>query len=53
MVEANRDQPDEKAIMFRIGLHVGDVIIEGNDIYGDDVNVAARLEAEAPVPTRN
>jgi TolB-like protein/class 3 adenylate cyclase len=48
MIEANRDQPDEKAIVFRIGLHLGDVIFEGNDIYGDDVNVAARLEAEAP-----
>jgi adenylate cyclase len=48
MVEANRDQPDDKAIVFRIGLHLGDVIIEGDDIYGDDVNVAARLEAEAP-----
>ena len=48
MVEANRDQPEEKAIMFRIGLHLGDVIVKGDDIYGDDVNVAARLEAEAP-----
>ena len=48
MVEANRDQPDDKAIVFRIGLHLGDVIVEGDDIYGDDVNVAARLEAEAP-----
>ena len=48
MVEANRDQPDEKAIVFRIGLHLGDVIVDGDDIYGDDVNVAARLEAEAP-----
>jgi adenylate cyclase len=48
MVEANRDQPEEKAILFRVGLHLGDVIIEGDDIYGDDVNVAARLEAEAP-----
>jgi TolB-like protein/class 3 adenylate cyclase/Tfp pilus assembly protein PilF len=48
MVEANRDQPDDKAIEFRIGLHLGDVIVEGDDIYGDDVNVAARLEAEAP-----
>ena len=34
--------------MFRIGLHLGDVIVEGDDIYGDDVNVAARLETEAP-----
>jgi len=48
MIEANRDQPEDKAIVFRIGLHLGDVIAEGNDIYGDDVNVAARLEAEAP-----
>src|SRR5262245_50077483 len=48
MVEANRDQPDDKAIVFRIGLHLGDVIVEGDDIYGDDVNVAARLETEAP-----
>ena len=45
MVEANRDQPDDKAIVFRIGLHLGEVIVEGDDIYGDDVNVAARLEA--------
>src|SRR4029450_6422524 len=48
MVEANRGQPEEKAILFRVGIHLGDVIIEGDDIYGDDVNVAARLEAEAP-----
>ena len=48
MVGINRDQPEEHAIVFRIGLHLGDVIAEGDDIYGDDVNVAARLEAEAP-----
>src|SRR5262245_11669837 len=48
MIEANRGQPDDKAIVFRIGLHLGDVIVEGDDIYGDAVNVAARLEAEAP-----
>ena len=48
MVEANVGQPEDKAILFRIGLHLGDVIIEGDDIYGDAVNVAARLEAEAP-----
>jgi len=48
MVEANRDQPDDRAIVFRIGLHLGDVVVEGDDIYGDAVNVAARLEAEAP-----
>lgn len=48
MVEANRDQPEDTAIVFRIGLHLGDVIVDDNDIYGDDVNVAARLETEAP-----
>ena len=48
MIEANREQPEGKAIVFRIGLHLGDVIVEGDDIYGDDVNIAARLEAEAP-----
>jgi adenylate cyclase len=48
MIEANRGRPDDQAIVFRIGLHLGDVIVEGDDIYGDAVNVAARLEAEAP-----
>jgi adenylate cyclase len=48
MVEANRDQPESEAIVFRAGVHLGDVIVDGDDIYGDDVNVAARLEAEAP-----
>ena len=43
MIEANRGQPDDQAIVFRIGLHLGDVIVEGDDIYGDAVNVAARL----------
>jgi adenylate cyclase len=48
MVEANRDQPADMALMFRIGLHLGDLIVEGDDLYGDGVNIAARLEAEAP-----
>jgi adenylate cyclase len=48
MAEANRDQAEETAIVFRIGLHLGDLIVEGDDLYGDGVNVAARLEAEAP-----
>ena len=48
MAEANRDQPEDTRIVFRIGLHLGDLIVDGDDLYGDGVNVAARLEAEAP-----
>jgi adenylate cyclase len=47
-VEANGDQPAGTALVFRIGLHVGDLIVDGDDLYGDSVNVAARLEGEAP-----
>jgi AsmA protein len=36
--------PVNKRILFRIGIHVGDIIIDGEDIYGDGVNIAARLE---------
>ncbi len=39
--------PAEQRITFRIGLHIGDVILDGGDVYGDGVNIAARLEAEA------
>jgi len=48
MVEANLGQSEDNVIMFRVGIHLGDVIVDGVDIYGDDVNVAARLETEAP-----
>jgi adenylate cyclase len=48
MAAANKDQPEDTAIVFRIGLHLGDLIVEGDDLYGDGVNVAARLEGEAP-----
>jgi TolB-like protein/class 3 adenylate cyclase len=48
MAEANKDQPTDTAIVFRVGLHLGDLIVDGDDLYGDGVNVAARLEAEAP-----
>ena len=47
MVEANCEQPEETAIVFRVGLHVGDLIVDG-----DDLNVAARLEARAPAGGR-
>src|SRR5262249_28004998 len=48
MVEANRDQPADASLVFRMGLHLGDLIVDGDDLYGDGVNIAARLEAEAP-----
>src|SRR5262249_1925644 len=47
MVERNRAQPEDKRIEFRVGINVGDVIVDGSDIYGDGVNVAGRLEGLA------
>ena len=47
MVDRNRGAPDEARIEFRIGINMGDIIIEGGDIFGDGVNIAARLEALA------
>ena len=44
MVRRNADIPEEKQIVFRIGINVGDIIIDGDDIFGDGVNIAARLE---------
>jgi TolB-like protein/class 3 adenylate cyclase len=43
----NDDVPSERRIQFRIGINIGDIIIEADDIYGDGVNVAARLETLA------
>ncbi len=43
----NKDRPDEHQIVFRIGINQGDVIVDRDDIYGDDVNVAARLQERA------
>jgi hypothetical protein len=39
--------PEDRRITYRIGINIGDIIVEGDDIYGDGVNVAARLEALA------
>src|SRR5262249_47523127 len=44
MIERNADVPSDRRIDFRIGVNLGDVIVEPDDIYGDGVNVAARLE---------
>lgn len=45
-VRQNRE-PDDRKILLRIGVHLGDVIVEGEDIHGDGVNIAARLESLA------
>ena len=47
MAAANEPLPEARRIVLRIGINLGDVIGEGSDIYGDGVNVAARLEALA------
>jgi adenylate cyclase len=47
MAERNAGVPDHQRLDFRIGINLGDVIIEGDDIYGGGVNVAARLEGLA------
>ena len=44
MVRRNAGIADDKQIVFRIGINVGDIIIDGDDIFGDGVNIAARLE---------
>jgi TolB-like protein/class 3 adenylate cyclase len=47
MAEANSELSDQQAIILRVGVNLGDVVIDGLDIQGDGVNVAARLEALA------
>src|SRR5215470_10456478 len=47
MVGRNASLPREQWILYRLGVHLGDVIIETEDIYGDGVNIAARLEGIA------
>jgi TolB-like protein/cytochrome c-type biogenesis protein CcmH/NrfG len=47
MTQRNADVPPDRRIEFRVGINVGDIIIDASDIFGDGVNVAARLEALA------
>ncbi len=47
MAERNADIPDDRKMLYRIGINQGDVLVDGDDIYGDGVNIAARLEGLA------
>ena len=47
MAERNAKVPEDRRITYRIGINIGDIIVEGEDIYGDGVNIAARLEGLA------
>ena len=47
LTQADQDTPVERRLQFRIGIHVGDVMVRGGDLLGDGVNIAARLESIA------
>jgi class 3 adenylate cyclase/tetratricopeptide (TPR) repeat protein len=47
MAERNKSVPEERQIQFRVGVNLGDIIVDADDIFGDGVNIAARLEAIA------
>jgi class 3 adenylate cyclase len=47
MADQNASVRQDQRIVFRIGIHTGDIIIDDNDIFGDGVNIAARLEGIA------
>jgi class 3 adenylate cyclase len=47
MENANAEVVENKRIVLRIGINLGDVMVDGGDLYGDGVNIAARLEALA------
>jgi adenylate cyclase len=47
MAAVNAGQPDDRQIILRVGVNLGDVMVEGPDLYGDGVNIAARLEGQA------
>src|SRR3974377_2482739 len=47
MADRDVDLPEDRKIKFRVGINLGDVIVDEDDIFGDGVNVAARLEALA------
>ena len=43
VAESEADKPEAEQFAFRVGVHLGDIIVDGDDLYGDGVNVAARL----------
>src|SRR4029077_14235883 len=47
LAKRNHDVPSERRIELRIGIHIGDVVHRGGDVYGDGVNIASRIEALA------
>ncbi len=47
MLEREAKVPNERRIQYRVGINLGDIVVEGDDILGDGVNIAARLEAKA------
>ena len=47
MADRNSGLPDDRRMLFRMGINLGDILIEGDDILGDGVNIAARLEGIA------
>ena len=47
MQAMNEDVPEERKMVFRIGINIGDVMVSQDNLFGDAVNIAARLEAEA------
>jgi adenylate cyclase len=47
VAEENADRPADEQMRFRIGVHVGDIMVQGDNLFGDAVNIAARLEALA------
>jgi adenylate cyclase len=48
IADRNGEVPDDRRIVFRIGINLGDIIVEDDDLFGDGVNVAARLQEIAP-----
>jgi adenylate cyclase len=48
VAETNQKRVETEQVVFRVGLHLGDLIVDGDDLYGDGVNIAARLQSEAP-----